>query len=351
MSRTWIIDGRAINSARWRTVVHDALKDERVFYRDLNMEWNGDGTVNAQLRRNEDGSLERCDDEEYLVDERDKLYETNRGAAAGVPLGMDPDDMDVLATFELPVDVRLSRFDSLYCSAVRGNGDSLLQSWQMIPDTAKLIYTLHLWERFQKGKLHPAVWGATLFMAWPHGKVGSMLFRADLHEREVVRMFEVAPKERLMPEEDAEIFDNFPKQVTAYRGTSSLARYQQRGFSWTLSPRQAQWFAYANTARGEPMVMEALIQRRGILMYSSFEEELVVNPMVPCVGVTYHHLDNRCRETRLPALRRLIRYIAKQKQDGNTDSDSQWVQERAGNQAIGRHESDLSIVANATGPM
>ena len=309
MAKAWLIDGKAFNIARWRTFVHDSLKDMRVFYSDLNAHLNDDGeTISVYgFTENSAGELKRDHNAPAIANERDPLYETNRGAAAGQMLSMDGFDKYVQEAFELPLEERLSRFDALYAQAVKGSGEAMQDSWSMIPDTAKLVYTLHLWERTLKGKLHPAMWAAVLHLSWPHGKVGSMMFRANLSEKEVIKMFSVAPRYPLMPEEEVAILESFPSEVTAWRGVSSTSRYQNRGFSWTMDRDQAEWFARANSFSGEPIVLEARVRREAILMYSSFEKELVLNPTVPPTLVAAHELPMCEKPERLFELRALLR--------------------------------------------
>lgn len=307
MTKAWLIDGKAFNMARWRTFVHDSLRDMRVFYSDLNAHENADGTVAVYgMTKNNAGEYERNETVSVFADEHDPLYETNRGAAVGETLGADGFDQFVLEVFKMPVEQRLDQFDALYALTVRGNAEALYDSWAMIPDTAKLVYTLHLWERTQEGRLDPALWAVALHWSWPHGKVGSMMFRANLSESEVIKMFRVAPRNRLMPAEDLEVVKSFPVEVTAWRGASSLSRYLERGFSWTADRNRAEWFAHANAYSGEPRLLEARIRKNSILMYSSFERELVLNPVLPPLSVTHHELPKSGKLGRLDELRDLL---------------------------------------------
>ena len=306
MTRTWLIDGTAFNSLSWRSFVHASMKDMRMFFRDLNAEMTDDGNVKVcGIRENPDGKLERGDTV-FLGGEEHALYETNRGALVGATLSADGFDDMVLSTFELAEPERYARFDGLYAEAMRGNGGSLYDSWTMIPDTAKLVYTLHLWERTVKKKLRPEMWAAALHLAWPHGKVGSMLFRANLGEAEVVKMFRTATPYPLMPEEDLEVLRSMPKEFVVWRGASSASRYRERGFSWTLDRDRAEWFALANAFEGEPLVLEARIRRESVLLYSPFEQEVVVNPQASRNLVSQKQLDTADRFERLDFLRDVL---------------------------------------------
>ena len=307
MSRVWLIDGKAFNSARWRSFVRDSLKDMRVFLRDLNATLNDDGTLNITgFQRSEDGELQRIGDEARTDYENHPLYETNRGALIEQTLSPDGYDTEILASFDLPIEERYERFDMLYAAAIQGDCGSLYESWAMIPDSAKLVHTLHLWERLQKRKLPPQTWAAALHLSWPHGKVGSMLFRANLGEKEVVQMFSMAPRQVLMASEDMDIFTSMPSEFTAWRGVSSAAKYRTRGFSWTLNKDRAEWFALANAAHGTPLILEGRFKRESVLMCSTFEEEVVINPGVQPLSVLKITVDSSDTLARLSALREAL---------------------------------------------
>lgn len=307
MTKAWLIDGKAFDLAEWRTFVHDSLRDMRVFYSDLNAHMNDDGTVTVTgMTKNSAGEYERNETVSVFADEHDPLYETNRGAAVGETLGEDGFDRFVLEAFQMPVQQRLDQFDGLYSLAVKGDADAIYDSWAMIPDSAKLVYTLHLWERTQEGRLDPAMWAVALHWSWPHGKVGSMMFRANLFEPEVIKMFRVAPRNRLMPAEDLEVAKSFPAEVIAWRGASSLSKYLERAFSWTADRNRAEWFAQANAYSGEPRLLEARVRKNSILMYSSFERELVLNPLMPPISVTHHELPKAGKFERLDELHNLL---------------------------------------------
>lgn len=307
MSRIWLIDGKAFNSTRWRSFVRESMKDMRIFLNDLNATLNDDGTISVfGFAKTEGGELERVDENADSQLESHPLYETNRGALAGSTLSPDQFDLDVFATFNLPEAERYERFDRLYSEAILGAGSSLCECWGMIPDSAKLVFTLHLWERYQKRKLFPGVWAGALHLSWPHGKVGSMMFRANLGEKEVVQMFLNAPSEVLMAPEDLSIFNSLPDEITAWRGVSSTSKFRDRGFSWTLDPDRAEWFARANTAQGTPTVLKGTFKKASVLMCSTFEEEIVMNPLIPASNVIRKQLEVSEKFERLSELRELL---------------------------------------------
>jgi hypothetical protein len=190
----------------------------------------------------------------------------------------------------------------------------------MIPDSAKLVFTLHLWERFQKRKLIPEIWAAVLYLSWPHGKVGSMMFRANLGEKEVVQMFLNAPPHVLMSPENFSIFNSLPDKIVAWRGVSSTSKFRERGFSWTLDRDRAEWFALANTAQGKPTVLEGTFKRASVLMCSTFEEEIVINPLIPASNITRKQIDISDKFERLSELRELL---AKRDMAKNSGADKQ----------------------------
>lgn len=308
MSRIWLIDGKAFNSTKWRSFVRESLKDTRVFLNDLNATLNDDGTVSIfGFTKTEGGEFEPVDEEMRSTFEHHPLYETNRGALAGSTLTPDHFDLEVIATFKLPEAERYERFDRLYSEAVQGHGGSLCECWGMIPDSAKLVFTLHLWERLQKRKLYPEVWAAALHLSWPHGKVGSMMFRANLGEKEVIQMFLHAPPHVLMAPDDLSIFNTLPDEITAWRGVSSISKFRERGFSWTLDRDRAEWFARANTAQGTPIIFEGTFKRTSVLMCSTFEEEIVINPLIPGSKITRIPLEISENFEKLSMLRDVLR--------------------------------------------
>lgn len=292
-----------------------------MFLRDLNATLNDDGTVTISgFEESDDGELERVDNDIRNTFENDPHYETNRSALAGATFAPDGFDRQIMETFQLPVEARYERFESLYGQAIQGDGASLSECWGMIPDSAKLVFTLHLWERLQKRKLYPGVWAAALHLSWPHGKVGSMMFRANLSEKEVVQMFLNSPAHILMAPEDLSIYNTLPNDITVWRGVSSKSKFRERGFSWTLDRERAEWFALANTHEGQPIVLERKITKASVLMCSTFEEEVVVNPLALTSIAIRTELQIADKSERLAALREAL---AKRHKAKNLDAAEQ----------------------------
>lgn len=308
MSRVWLIDGKAFNSAKWKSLIRESLADMCMFWQDLNAELIEDGSISISgFEMDEHGSISKTEDVPDTGFESAALYKTNRGALASQTLGLDEYDREILETFKISEDERYPQFEKLYAEAMAGDGTSLSASWYMLPDTAKLVYTLHLWERLQKKKIFNEVWGATLCFAWPHGKVGPLLFRANLSQQEVVRMFQQAPKHLLMDPESLQVFESLPMEVTVFRGVSSLSKFRQRGFSWTSDRDHAEWFSLANTNEGTPLILEATFSRDAILMYSDFENEIVINPTFSPLTIKQHVGDITLKNNRITELRKLLR--------------------------------------------
>ena len=119
-------------------------------------------------------------------------------------------------------------------------------------------------------------------------------------------MFSVAPRYPLMPPEDLAALESFPAEVIAWRGVSSTSRYQERGFSWTTDRNRAEWFAHANSWLGEPRLLEARVRRESILMYSSFERELVLDPSTRPLLATHHEIQKDVTKNRIDELHDLL---------------------------------------------
>ena len=101
-------------------------------------------------------------------------------------------------------------------------------------------------------------------------------------KRKVVRLVTADRKKRefLMNGRERNYLAKQPNKLTIYRG------YQYRnadGWSWTLDPKQAEWFARRFEARGgKPTVATATVNKRDVIAYFSRrrEKEIVVDPAI-----------------------------------------------------------------------
>lgn len=80
-------------------------------------------------------------------------------------------------------------------------------------------------------------------------------------------------RRHFMSEEDLAVYDSLPEQVVIYRGF--LRGKNKTGFSYTLNPEMAQWFA---NRFGNGEVLERTVSKSKIIAYTNRrgEEEVIV---------------------------------------------------------------------------
>ena len=83
--------------------------------------------------------------------------------------------------------------------------------------------------------------------------------------------------EHFMSDEDREVFEALPAQVTIHRGFADI---YWMGWSWTLDEARAEWFAKRFAHRGLGQVMTATVPKKKIIAYlgDRNESEIVYNP-------------------------------------------------------------------------
>lgn len=76
-----------------------------------------------------------------------------------------------------------------------------------------------------------------------------------------------------MSEEDLEVYDNLPEQITIYRGYT--VGKNKNGFSYTLNKERAEWFAKRFNKNGK--VWERVVNKKDIVAYTNArnEEEII----------------------------------------------------------------------------
>jgi hypothetical protein len=128
-------------------------------------------------------------------------------------------------------------------------------------------------------KVSPTVLGTALSEIMPGGKMysGVRLVPRAL----VIDMLKRAAPATLMPrEEDRVVFNALPDMVEAWRGgTGITARRAAVGFSWTIDPKVAHWFARRWKGHHDSMVIKAIFPKSAIFAYwgDRKESELVIN--------------------------------------------------------------------------
>lgn len=98
-------------------------------------------------------------------------------------------------------------------------------------------------------------------------------------KKQLLSLFKRSTKEKLMDKDELEIFQGLPERITIYRGVTSINSKNIKVFSWTLSLKQAKWFA-SRFNDSVQKVFQAELPKDGVLAYFSDEEEIIANPFM-----------------------------------------------------------------------
>lgn len=100
----------------------------------------------------------------------------------------------------------------------------------------------------------------------------------NLSKRNLLDLFRSINPQKLMDEEEYELFQSLDDVVTVYRGVTSCNAQNVKALSWTLNRETAEWFAHRYGESGT--VYEAQVRKENI--YAIFlgrnEEEVIVDP-------------------------------------------------------------------------
>jgi hypothetical protein len=98
----------------------------------------------------------------------------------------------------------------------------------------------------------------------------------------IKEMFDASNPKYLMDEKDYGVYENLPDKVTVYRGLQD-EKANKKGFSWTLNPLTADFFANrwynAGIQKHKKPILQSQIDKRYIYMYYNErnEEEIVLD--------------------------------------------------------------------------
>lgn len=100
----------------------------------------------------------------------------------------------------------------------------------------------------------------------------------NLTKRELLALFRSVDPQKLMDEEEYEIFRGLEDVVTIYRGVTSYNAKNVEALSWTLNRDTAEWFAHRYGEQGA--VYEAQIEKKHIcaVFLGRNEAEVIVDP-------------------------------------------------------------------------
>ena len=91
-------------------------------------------------------------------------------------------------------------------------------------------------------------------------------------------MFRSIDPQKLMDEEERELFQSLDDVVTVYRGVTSYNAQNVKALSWTLDREVAEWFAHRFGQNGT--VYEAQVRKENIhaVFLGRNEEEVILDP-------------------------------------------------------------------------
>lgn len=169
---------------------------------------------------------------------------------------------------------------------------STYEAWRKGNVIILFEYAMYMWSEFNAGKISSRVWAAVLGIAWQSGARG-MMACVVLTAAQVRAMFKAADLETLhkLVEFEGEdlnsLYESLPDTLTVYRGVSTGISHFEDGLSWTRDINEPVRFAVLNcqTKKEIPGFITATIRKEAVLALFSFEQEIVVDPMVPKVDV------------------------------------------------------------------
>lgn len=117
--------------------------------------------------------------------------------------------------------------------------------------------------------------GNLLAYSWVNDENANNNSVVDIED--ILDYFKKAQKIYLMNEEELEKYKKLPQKVTIYRGVTDHNRDNDKVLSWTLSKKQAEWFAHRFDEDGD--VIEKEVDRKYIYAYfnSRDEDEVIVD--------------------------------------------------------------------------
>jgi hypothetical protein len=153
--------------------------------------------------------------------------------------------------------------------------------WCNLDENSRLALTIAGYAAVLTGDMSSEAFSPLLAQSWLQLKTrGNLLRRAGISLKDVVEMFEEADPKYLMDLDDEyEVFQKLPNEITVYRGVNNIPASKARyGMSWTLDKGYAAWFAGTYHSGDKPYCLEAVVNKKDVLAYFSQEYEVVVRP-------------------------------------------------------------------------
>ena len=96
--------------------------------------------------------------------------------------------------------------------------------------------------------------------------------------KDIVEWFTRAAKDKLMDEEERELFNSLPEEVTVYRGVTDHNKSRHKAFSWSTDRKVAEWFADRfQTGTGQIWTLTVPKDRILCCFEGRNEHEVIVN--------------------------------------------------------------------------
>lgn len=130
------------------------------------------------------------------------------------------------------------------------------------------------WLKYSRDYLSEDEFSSLLGEAWVNCENANMDKNVPI--RESVKWFREARKDKLMTEEELEVYNNLPDELTLYRGVANGR--VEKGMSWTNNREKAEWFKNRFGEGGYLLVMH--VRKKDVLAYFSRrdEDEYLVYP-------------------------------------------------------------------------
>lgn len=103
---------------------------------------------------------------------------------------------------------------------------------------------------------------------------------SDMTKAQAVRLFQICNPEKLMNEDDYEVYKQLPDELIIYRGLGILNANNIKALSWTLDIEKAKWFANRfDFGKGAGKVYRAKIKKKYVYAYYNdrHEAEIIVD--------------------------------------------------------------------------
>ena len=119
---------------------------------------------------------------------------------------------------------------------------------------------------------------AARFLSWAWVITEAPNSHPNLSKRELLSLFRSVDPQKLMDEEEYELFCGLDDVVTVYRGVTSYNAKNVKALSWTLNRDTAEWFAHRFDEHGTVYEAQILKEHICAVFLGRNEAEVIVDP-------------------------------------------------------------------------